>query len=276
VINPGCLIWLIGFALYAVLHSWSANGAFAVLGLAIALGFVVSARQPWARKEHLVHGHREGAADPLEFRVLTNARAAPIDRPYGKRKRFSSRDEPELLTRWVSQNLGLAAVLQHAGLVVYRESESDARDTESALHTLLDPLFAESVTTVVERWNDELEVWQSPEQAGGDKATLAALSWEVRIRCSDQNTAFVAAARIRREGEVMVGVSSRNVLIGAVDEASARAIATRLSELDGVDASVRPMNPLRRRRLRGSLYDRQRGRKEPPAGWLSYDEPAAV
>jgi hypothetical protein len=221
-------------------------------------------------REHLVHGHREGAVQPLEFRVVTSAHEAPIDPPYGKRRWFTSLDEPELLTRHVSQSLG-PAILQRVGIVIYRASEPEARRAETELHALLDPLFAEPVETYVERWNEDLELWQPPEKAGGDKATVAALRWEVRIRCRDRNAAREIASQIRDHGEVMVGWSLRDVLIAVPDEPSARTFAARFPELAGADIRVRPLTRFRRRRLLGNLYDR---RRRPNGGWLQYEEPS--
>ena len=177
------------------------------------------------------------------------------------------------MTRHVSQSLGLPAILQHVGLVVYRASEPEAREAETELHTLLDPLFAEPVETYVERWNADLELWQPPDKAGGDKATLAALGGEVRIRCADKAAARGLAGRIRDGGEVMVGVGLRDVLLAVPDESSARTIAVRFPEVAGGNVHVHRLTRLRRRRLLSRLYDR---RSRPSGGWLTYDEPAAA
>jgi hypothetical protein len=219
-------------------------------------------------RKHFVQGHMEGDVRPLEFRVVTTAREAPTDPPYVKRWWFRGLEEPELLTRHVSQTLG-PTLLQRVGLVVYRASEPEARQAERELHVLLDPIFAEPVETYVERWNEELELWQQPDQAGGGKATVAAVAWEVRIRCADKGAARATAARTRADGEVMVGTALRDVLIGVPDESGARTVAVRFPELAGADIRVRPLTRLRRRRLLNNLYDR---RRRPNGGWLQYTE----
>lgn len=246
---------------------------FIVLGLG-AVGYAMSGAE-YARKDHFVRGHKEGEVVPKEYRVVTSAANEPIERPWPERGRysFSGLDEPERLTRYVSEQLG-PAILQTAGLVVYRETEEEAGQAASDVHALLDPLFPEPVETRVERWNEDLEAWQPPELAGGDKATLAALGWEARLTFPDKAAARAAAGRIRATGEVMVGWSRRDVTVATVDESTARAVPIMYPELAGGTARVRRLNPLNRRRLLATLYDR-RGRAG-SLGWLTWDEPAAA
>ena len=227
----------------------------------------------YARKDHFVHGHKEGEVVPKDYRVVTSARQEPIERPWGKPARFSlnSRDEPELLTQYVSERLG-PAILQHVGLVLYRDSEAEARLAETALRGLLDPIFPEPIQTRVDRWNEALNTWQPADEAGGDKAMLAALGWEARISFPDKHAARAAAARIRADGEVMVGCTLRRVTVAAADESTARTLALRHPDFAGGSLQVRRLNAFRRRRLLATLYDRQRGMSG--GGWLQYDEPA--
>jgi hypothetical protein len=270
--------WLIPAAGAALFFTVAEGSTFlsVVLGVLtlVSVAYAMAGAE-YARNDHFVHGHVEGELVPLDYRVVTAAREEPIEQPWEKPSRlsFSGMDEPERLTRHVSQRLALPAVLQHVGLVIYRATEPEARQTESELHRLLDPLFAEPIEVYVERWNGDLALWQPPDKAGGDKATLAALGWEARIRCADKSAARVIAARIRDDGEVMVGLSRRVVLVAFPDESGARAAVVRFPELAGAAVSVRRLTRLRRRLLLSRLYDRQ---SRMGGGWLQYDEPAAA
>lgn len=229
-------------------------------------------RTPRASREDFVYGRPEGDVQPLEFRVVTSARKAPIDPPHSERTWFGTgRDAQQVLTRHVSQSLG-PTILGRVGIVIYRASEPEARQAETELHALLDPLFSEPVETYVERWNEDLGLWQQPDQAGGDKATLASLGCEVLIRFRAKKAARETAAQIREDGEVMVGWSLRHVFVGLPDESSARMLMIRYPELAKLDVRVRRLTRLRRRRLLQELYDR---RRRPSGGWLQYHEPSA-
>lgn len=224
---------------------------------------------PHARNDHFIHGHAEGDVVPTDCRIVATAPREPVERPWPKRSLLSGLDEAEQLTRWVSRQLG-PVVLQHAGLVLYRESEEEARGAEAELHALLDPIFPEPVQTRVERWNEDLRAWQRPERVGGDKASAAALAWETRVQLADKKAAREAAERIRGAGELWVAVSGRRVAVAATDQSTARSLALSHPELSR--ARVRRLNPLTRRLFLHWLYDR----RQPSGGWLEYDEPAAA
>jgi hypothetical protein len=244
---------------------------FIVLGLG-AVAYAMSGAE-YARNDHFVRGHKEGEVVPKEYRVVTRAEHEPIERPWPEPGRFSisgPKDEPERLTRYVSGELG-PAILQHAGLVLYRNSEQEAREAASRIHALLDPIFPEPVQTRVERWNEDLDAWQPPELAGGDEAALGSLGWEARLTFAEKDAARAAAGRIRATGEVMVGWSRRHVTVATADESAARAVPIMYPELGGAAVRVRRLNPVTRRRLLATLYDRRSGTG---GGWLTWDEPA--
>ena len=266
--------WLAPLALAALFFTageWSLLLAVPLGALTLAAVVYAMSGASWARTAHFTNGYTAGEVVAKEYRVVTSAEHAPIDRPWGT-KLVGSRREPERLTKYVNERLG-PAILQHAGLVLYRDSEAEARRTESDVHALLDPLFPAPVDTRVERWNEELAAWQPPELAGGDKAMLAALGWETRLTFADKAAARAAAGRIRATGEVMVSWSRRHVTVASVDESAARAVPITYPELAGGTVRVRRLNALSRRRLLANLYDR---RGTPKSGWLTWDEPAAA
>ena len=270
--------WLIPLA-GAVLF-FTVGDAHWLLGAAIGaltLGAVVYAMlgSDYARNDHFVHGHKEGEIVPKDYRVVASAPREPIDRPWPKRSALSMSglDEPERLTRWVSGELG-PAILQHEGLVLYREGQEEAQRAVAELHALLDPIFAEPIQTRVERWNEDLRAWQRPEQFAGDKESASGLGWEVRVALPDKRAARAAAERMRETGEVWVSLSGRNVAVAAADESTARSLALAHPELAGSGMRVRRLNAFTRRRFLLTLYDRQTGSIR--GGWLTYDEPAAA
>jgi hypothetical protein len=235
----------------------------------LVVGDLPDASTSW---QHFELGRVEGDVQPLEFRIATSAREPPIDPPRSERTWLGTgRDPQQVLTRHVSESLGPTA-LERVGLVIYRATEPEARRAEIALRALLDPLFAEPVETYVEQWNEDLGLWQQPDQTGGDRATLAALGCEVLIRFRDQKTARETAAQIRDGGEVMVGWSLRHVFVALPDESSARTLMIRYPDLARADVRVRRLTRLRRRRLFQELYDR---RLRPSGGWLRYYEPSS-
>lgn len=269
------LIPLVGAVLFFTVGDahWLLGAAIGVVTLG-SVAYAMSGSD-YARKDHFVHGHKEGEVVPNHYRVVASAPREPIDRPWPKRSALSvsGLDEPERLTRWVSGELG-PAILQHEGLVLYRESEEEAQRAEAELHALLDPIFPEPVQTRVERWNEDLRAWQRPEQFGGDKASASGLGWEARVVLPDKQAARAAAERMRETGEVWVSLSGRHVAVAAANESTARSLALTHPELAGAGLRVRRLNALTRRRFLLTLYDRQRSAIR--GGWLTYDEPAAA
>lgn len=267
--------WLVpaaGVALFIFIGEHPEWLSVLVMLLTVAGAAYAMSGASYARNAHFTTGHKVGEVVPKEYRVVARTEDEPIERPWPKPSRFSSLDLPEQLTRYVSGALG-PAILQVRGLVLYRDTEEEARRAASEIQALLDPIFPAPVQTRVERWNEDLDAWQTPELAGGDKATLATLGWEARLTFADKAAARAAAGRIRAAGEVMVGWSGRHITVATVDESAARAVPITYPELGGAPVRVRRLNPVSRRRLLATLYDRRGGGT---GGWLTWDEPAAA
>ena len=152
----------------------------------------------------------------------------------------------------------------HDRVVVSRDGAelfcyAGTRDQAEHAERLIGSLAAEHgwrADTELKRWHAMAEDWEDPDrplpqsdsdQAGEraalmerereESAQLGYLEWEVRIECPSHHDAVEFAERLRSEGVANLR-RSHHLLIGATDEDSAQALATRVGALAPAGSTV--------------------------------------